>query len=144
MVGWTLPLLLLTMLLQVFSHATTCNQGSIDAYWLGATRTLPMLLIVGAVLAGSLLRLRRYNRSWLLIVSIVGIVILITVVWLNSDIWIGAIWYGTPCFGFRAFPGAHVAPMERAVIAFAYLVLPVANIVLYACVGARGFQQQEG
>ena len=111
--------------LQVFSHATTCNNGSYSAFLAGSVITTPLLLVMAVLLLSN--RKSSGPGIW---AAIALTACLFTMVLFDTDIVFDTIVHGTPCGAHMADALTQVSPLHRLLIVFAYLVMPVVNIVL--------------
>ena len=125
---WTaLCLALVSWPLQVFSHATTCNNGSYSAFMVGSVTTTPLLLGIAFLL------LANRRTSGLRVAAAIAVAACqSTMVLFDVDIVINAIVHGTPCGPDYVDAFEQVSTLHRLFIIFAYLVMPLANILL-AC-----------
>ena len=125
---WTaLCLALLSWPLQVFSHATTCNNGSYSAFMAGSVTTTPLLLAIAFFLLAN----RKTSRSRVA-AAIAVAACQFTMVLFDIDIVINTIVHGTPCGADYGDAFVQVSALHRLLIIFAYLVMPLVNILL-AC-----------
>lgn len=126
MLWGALCLALMSWPLQVFSHATTCNNGSYSAFMAGSIVTAPLLVGLAVLLVVANVRASKPPIA----AAIAIVTCQFTMLLFDADIVFNSIAYGTPCGADMVDAFVQVSALDRLFIIFAYLVMPLVNILL--------------
>lgn len=130
----SLVAILIALPLQVLGYATTCTQGDSGSAIAGSLFSTPLLILSLALLLRA--QFGGPSRPPRAVLNALALVLMLMT---TKGIWLNTLMFGTPCGEDFTFYG--IESHGWWLIVLAYLVLPIANLMLCLSLGLRSIKR---